>query len=290
MKKIDRMGVLGFVFVLILTACGPVIGSPRDGKMVTIPSGEFMMGIRSPQAALAECQKYYGGCSMIHYQEQKQIHPVTLNTFEMDVYEVTNAQYAACVAAGVCTAPAGKSSSTRLRYYDDPTFANYPVIHVTWFEANTYCTVWRTKARLPTEAEWEKAARGGLAEKLYPWGDVFDGGKANFCDTNCSVDWAYKGANDGYADTAPVGSYTANGYGLYDMAGNVWEWTADWYGSDYYQNSPAKNPTGPQNGEDRILRGGSWYHYPDYLRVASRMSQFPAFHHETIGFRCVRSE
>jgi formylglycine-generating enzyme required for sulfatase activity len=259
-----------------------------DAWMVLIPAGEFKMGNRDPQVALSECQKYYNrDCTLDWYQDEIPVHSVTLNLFKIDRYEVTNAQYAVCVGAGVCMLPGNNGSFTRKRYYDDPLFANYPVVYVSWFDASAYCA-WRG-ARLPTEAEWEKAARGGQVEKQYPWGDAFNGGRGNFCDATCLLDWAYKGINDGYADTAPVGSYPANDYGLYDMVGNVWEWTADWYGADYYQTSPANNPTGPVSGTKRTVRGGAWYGVPGNLRVALRDRNVPTDRRDLIGFRCVTS-
>jgi formylglycine-generating enzyme required for sulfatase activity len=158
---------------------------------------------------------------------------------------------------------------------------------VDWNQAQAYCA-W-IGGRLPTEAEWEFAARGGLEGKQYPWGDAFDGSLANFCDTNCEYSHADKSVNDGYAETAPVGSYMSNGYGLYDMAGNVWEWVSDWYGSGYYGVSPVSNPTGPETGEYRVLRGGSWLFNAYYLRVAYRFYNDPSLRNDHIGFRCAFS-
>ncbi len=255
-------------------------------KMVRIPGGTFQMG-SDPQVVLAECKKYddQADCdfAMPLWQTESPIHAVTLAEFDLDIYEVTNAQYRACVEAGVCGPPESDYSYERLRYYNDSFYNNYPVIYVSWYDATTYCS-WRG-ARLPSEAEWEYAARGGLESQDYPWGDVFEDGQANFCDTNCSYDWKSKTINDGYADTSPVGSYPPNGYGLYDMAGNVWEWTNDWY--DAYPGNTIENSD--YGMTYRVVRGGSWYDLPNVLRVSDRNRNTPDVRGIVLGFRCARS-
>jgi formylglycine-generating enzyme required for sulfatase activity/serine/threonine protein kinase len=229
------------------------IASPVDGMaQVYIPGGTFLMGSES------------GGIN------EGPVHTVTLDAFWMDQTEVTNGMYAQCVAAGECSPPVDTSSYSRSSYYGDAVYADYPVISVAWSQAAAYCR-WAER-ELPTEAQWEYAARGGLAGALYPWGDTFDGSLANFCDANCSLSWANPNFNDGYADTAPVGSYPANGYGLFDMAGNVWEWVADWGGEHL-----------------RLLRGGSWYYVEDTLRVSFRYTLDPGNTYDGNGFRCARS-
>ncbi|MBV6402586.1 MAG: Hercynine oxygenase [Anaerolineales bacterium] len=249
----------------------PGIGSfiESDGvTMMYVPAGAFSMGSDSG--------------------DEKPIHSVTLDAYYIDKYEVTNAAYKRCVDAGVCDPPKLSSSYTRDAYYGNPEFDEYPVIYVDWNMANAYCE-WRGN-RLPTEAEWEKAARG-LDGRTYPWGDAFDGTKLNFCDKNCSFDWGDKSVDDGYADTSPVGSYESgkSPYGLYDMAGNVWEWVADWYDSSYYSNSPSSNPLGPSSGGYRVLRGGSWYNYVNSARASYRSRNGLASVSNLIGFRCSRS-
>ena len=216
-------------------------------------------------------------------------HTVYLDDYYIDKYEVTNARYQACVDAGSCNAPRESSSYTRDRYFRNPEYADYPVIQVTWFQAEAFCA-WEG-GRLPTEAEWEKAARG-TDGRMYPWGNEFDGSKLNYCDANCKFGWRDAAYNDGYADTAPVGSYPsgASPYGVMDMAGNVWEWVNDWYGEDYYSQSPSTNPQGPETGTFRVVRGGSWFNYVvGYdARSTFRYNDSPDDWDNGYGFRCVR--
>jgi len=204
------------------------------------------------------------------------LHPVTLDVYLIDKVEVTNARYQACVNAGGCTPLQESNSSTRHSYYGNPSYADYPVIKVNWNQAVAFCA-WADK-RLPTEAEWEKAAHG-TDGRIYAWGNAAPGGTlANY--------------NGNEGDTTPVGSYArgASPYGVMDMAGNVWEWTADWYDGEYYSRSPTGNPTGPAAGEDRVLRGGSWDDDSGYARAAFRGNRDPDdWYNEYVGFRCARS-
>jgi formylglycine-generating enzyme len=230
-------------------------------QMALIPAGTFQMGSES-------------------YEYSAHMVNLTIS-FYMDIYEVTNASYATCVVAGKCSLPASYQSYTRSSYYDNTGYANYPVINVNRTQASTYCA-WRD-ARLPTEAEWEYAARGGLESKAYPWGDESPictaeaGNGAKFDDS--------AGCHD--TDTESVGSYAPNGYRLYDMAGNVWEWVNDWYGA--YSSAQATDPTGPTSGENGVLRGGSWGNPSSLLHVAFRLSESPIFQSDYLGFRCVVS-
>lgn len=254
----------------------------RGVWMRLVPAGEFMMG-GIPDQAQAECQKFSNyaftsGCQPDWFQEEFPIHTVYLDSFYMDIYEVTNASYAACVTDGYCQSPSDYSSYTHPDYYGNPSYAQYPVLYVDWNKANSYCQ-WRD-ARLPTEAEWEKAARGTDA-RAYPWGDGIDCSRANY--VGCS------------SDVSAVGSYESgvSPYGIYDMAGNVWEWVADWYDGTYYQNSPRSNPQGPASGEYHVQRGGAWsdggYYYFYYdVRTSLRGRSGTALGTYDYGFRCAK--
>jgi formylglycine-generating enzyme required for sulfatase activity len=249
--------------------------SPKDSAiMLCVPAGEFNMGsdISDPDAQANEMPQ----------------HTVSLDAYWIDHTEVTNAMYARCVSAGVCIAPANTGSATRKTYYGDPTFDNYPVIYISQKDAQAYCQ-WRW-ARLPTEAEWEKAARGADG-RLYPWGDTFDGRFLNFCDSNCTRRDPNPEYNDGYVDTAPVGAYPsgASPYGLLDMAGNVWEMVMDWYSQTYYTSSPRQNPTGPYMGDAYVMRGGAWDSRQNIVRAAVRYTIQPGAILDYVGFRCAAS-
>jgi len=216
-------------------------------------------------------------------------HTVYLDAFWIYGTEVTNSMYRLCVEDGDCKAPQKIFSHTHERYFNNPEFDGYPVIYITYDDAQVYCE-W-VGARLPSEAEWEKAARGE-AGLLFPWGnDELQNNLANFCDEGCpghSMEVTELGFNDGYRDVAPVGSYPAGAspFGALDMAGNVLEWVADWYAVDYYSYSPQINPKGPESGTRHIIRGGSWWGTRDGLRPAARASKSQNFSSDKVGFRC----
>ncbi|MDF0674087.1 MAG: SUMF1/EgtB/PvdO family nonheme iron enzyme [Nitrospira sp.] len=227
--------------------------------MVLVPSGEFMMGARQDDQMAAK--------------DERMAHTVHLDAFYIDQYEVTTARYARFLQETKRPAPKYWSDQIPQRY------GNKPVIGVDWNDATAYC-VWAGR-RLPTEAEWEKAARG-TDQRLYPWGNTEPSQqRANFdhcCDFNI------------YEVLTDVGSFEGgkSPYDVYDMAGSVWEWVADWYDESYYSKSPESNPTGPSSGEKRVLRGGAWDSTPVYVRSGDRLKLSPTFRHDNIGFRCAQ--
>ena len=249
-----------------------------DGMLlVYVPEGEFVMGSKT-------------GSSMAQDDEFPQ-HRVYLDAFWVDQTEVSNGQYQQCVEAGGCDPYEAKGSYSRDSYYDDSAYADYPVIYVNWQQAQDYC-LWAGR-RLPTEAEWEKAARG-TDERIYPWGDTTYrfSDRLNYCDKNCEFDWKDSTNDDGYADTAPVGSYSlgASPYGALDIAGNVFEWTVDWYDANYYDHPAQLNPTGPESGDKRVLRGGGFDSIEDSFRTTDRDMLDPGNGDYQFGFRCVDSD
>jgi len=246
----------------------------KSVKMMLVPEGEFTMGSDADDA-LTDCLKENDQFSCIHLEgDEYPPHQVYLDAFYMDKYEVTNILYKSCVNTGICTEP-GDST-----FYDDASYENHPVSHVDWFQAMAYCE-WRG-ATLPTEAQWEKAARG-TEGRTYPWGEGISCDKANY--------GAFSGPCVGL--TTKVGSYDngASPYGIYDMAGNVQEWVADWYSNRaYHNNNPILyNPVGPANPgsySSRVVRGGDWGTRDIHLRSADRESVNQTRFQNNIGFRC----
>ncbi len=264
------------LMIVFLTGCGvePTTAPVDDvgvtdafSTMVEVPAGEFLMG----------CDPNHGGGFSCLDDELPQ-HTVYLDRFYIDKYEVTNAQYAACVKDGACDPPSNVSSNMHTSYYDNPDFAQYPVVYVDWNDAQKYCT-WAGK-RLPTEAEWEKAA-SNKDSGAFPWGDESPTcEKVNFYDAAT--------ANHCVGDTSAVGSYPDNvsQYGAMDMAGNVWEWVSDWYSESYYSESPSDNPTGPSGSNNKVVRGGGWASNASFLRNFYRTYDLSFNSSEDLGFRC----
>jgi len=226
---------------------GLATAAARQASMMFVPPGEFVMGNTW----------------------------VNLDPFWIDKTEVTNTMYAGCVQAGRCRPPRETRSRTRDRYFWDPVYADYPVIFVSWEDAHHYCG-WAGR-RMPTEAEWEKAARG-IGGQAFPWGDADPAGSVDLVNYHSQ-------------DTTEVGIFPngASPYGVLDMAGNVGEWVADWLSVEYYSNPPASNPPGPDSGQYRVWRGGSWANTGiESLRTYTRTGNLPADSRAGIGFRCAR--
>ena len=273
-------------FILIITylfivGCSVKVDPPppvAPEAMVLIPAGEFQMGDVASEGS----------------PNEQPVHTVSIDAFYIDKYEVTNAQYKQFVDAN----PQWQKDRIDKALHDGSYLAlwngndypngraNYPVVYVSWYAAVAYAQ-WAGK-RLPTEAEWEYAARGGLSGKKYPWGNDLDSSKANY--------------NYNAGDTTPVGNYLPNGYGLYDMAGNVWEWCLDEYNADFYAHSPRENPLSGAITVDwvmnnftdvkthRVLRSGSWLSYPAALPVSFRSGDTPTNANDVVGLRCVKAQ
>lgn len=230
----------------------------KDGaEMVFIPAGSFIMGTDDENA----------------FPSSRPAHEVTIKDFWIDRYEVSNAQYAKCVKDKYCTEPKDFSSNTRSDYYKNEDYANYPVIHVNQYQAAAYCK-WAEK-RLPTEAEWEKAARGEQA-LLYPWGNELPD------EIPSQINLFENG------DTAPVDAFPegVSPYGVYNMEGNVWEWTADQFDEFYYSVSPAADPLSVTGGNIYTIRGFSWSYPFSLLEISIRNSTYVMTQTYDLGFRC----
>ena len=230
-------------------------------EMILIPEGPFIMG-NAGEGALGSSQP---------------AHRVTLKGYWIDKYEVSNAQYAKCVEVQYCTEPAEAGSAVREVYYGSEDYADYPVIHVTWYQAAAYCA-WAGK-RLPTEAEWEKAARGDKGY-LYPWGNRLPD------EIPAQINLFENG------DTAPVDSFPegASPYGVLNMEGNVWEWTADQYDQFFYSISPENDPKSVTGGNEYVIRGFSWAYPFSRYEITTRNFAYILNQTYDLGFRCVYSE
>jgi formylglycine-generating enzyme required for sulfatase activity len=230
----------------------------EEAPMALIPEGDFWMGVDG----------------LMGLEDERPRHQVWLDAFFIDVYEVTVGHYARFLEASRRLVPWLWETA------DVQVHAQRPVIGVDWHDAEAYCR-WAGK-RLPTEAEWEKAARG-TDERQYPWGNVPP--------TPAVANFAL-GARFSYSQTLmPVGHYKLghSPYGVSDLAGNVWEWVQDWYGATYYEQSPERNPTGPEQGMFKVLRGGAWSDLPKYLLTYGRFKLLPNTRNSYIGFRCAKS-
>jgi formylglycine-generating enzyme required for sulfatase activity len=258
--------------------------------MVYVPEGTFDMGSDYLGTGYARklCREYIrqdsiAACQQSNYRDESPAHAVTLTAFWIDRTEVSNRQYQRCELAGVCSSPAERGSHYRTAYYGTAEFADYPVIFITQGQAGTYCE-W-VGGRLPTEAEWEYAARGPDST-VFPWGNAFDATRLNYCDLSCDAGPNDPEVDDGYSDTAPVGSFPsgASWVGALDMAGNVREWVDGWYGS--YTPDAQIDPRGPERGELMVPRGGSWIDNPSIVRSANRGGNTLDYYRDYYGFRC----
>ncbi len=264
------LGIGAVVAIVLLGLCvwyygyHTVVKAPPG--MVYIPAGWFRMGCSTSDK------------SCFDFDGEKPYHRVYLNAFFIDRNDVTVGDYSRCVHAGRCTPPhwndcyiwaGGWKKGTASPALQE---SNKPVVCVDWTQSTTYCT-WQGK-HLPSEAQWEKAARG-TDGKIYPWGNTWDPSKACF----------------NQQSTCAVGSHPqgSSAYGVLDMAGNVWQWCSDWYSTDYYSKSPDHNPQGPDRGQFRVLRGGSWFDLiPAKLRTSYRNGSAPSYALFNHGFRCAR--
>lgn len=281
-------------FALVFHACDLAVAAPLppasglDGysSMAKVEAGEFRRGSQFEETKeyLELCQKWDKSCELWWFEDEFPQKKIFLDSYWIDMYEVTNAQYLEFVkATGHRPALDDSCLTEKCREGNlwegdsfPPIIRNQPVVQVSWYDAYTYCQ-WRGK-RLPSEAEWEKAARG-LANNIYPWGSAPPKGRATF-----QRKWR------GVFTMTDVGSYPhgVSMYGVYDMAGNVWEWVDDWYHFKYYSLGRKYNPHGPADGEFKVVRGGAWVNYPNALRSAFRRWSRPEVRFNDTGFRCAK--
>ncbi len=254
--------ILGLLVGCAVLACFSWMGNPADNNK----------GRKSPVLLMPRMVKIDGGTFQMgsdDHGSRGPVHTVRVSSFLMDRFEVTCSEY-----EEFCKATGHHSPFfwNRSGFHCGDAFPDHPVVGISWQDARSYAE-WSHK-RLPTEAEWEYAARGGLVANKYPHGDVLAPADGNY--------------GNNLSGTTPVGSYAANGYGLYDMMGNVVEWVADRYGSDYYVRSPSDSPTGPDTGRFRVIRGGGWKSGPGCVGVSHRNALPSNWVDFNVGFRCVR--
>jgi iron(II)-dependent oxidoreductase len=241
------------LFLLALALCNLLHAQESPAGMVLIPAGEFTMGKDTPNKT--------------DWQPEHKVH---IDAFFMDQCEVTNKQY-----YDFCTA----TKNPLPEFWGDSQFKcslecpDHPVVGVSYYEAEKYAR-WAEK-RLPTEAEWEYAARGGFPSGTFPWGEQIDSMKANY--------------GKKYKTTLKVGTFKPNGYGLFDISGNVWEWTSDNYSDSYYENSPDQNPKGPTTGRFKVIRGGSWHSGAMCNQTYYRNGLPGSWVDFAVGFRCAKN-
>lgn len=306
-------------------AAEPVIQNELGMKFVLVPAGEFLMGNDASVDSLAKTYPQYERKRFEELSDEAPVHKVAItHAFYLGQYEVTVAQFRRFIAASayqpeseadgtggygynVDYDPAksvrGDAFEGRDRKYSwrNPGFKqgeDHPVVNVTWNDAVAMC-VWLSKVegkkyRLPTEAEWEYAARAGTRTQYYTGDDPQSLlAAANVFDADAAKNWAKwqsyaLAGSDGFAFTSPAGSFAPNAFGLYDMHGNAWEWTADWHDDRYYANSPLADPQGPTSGDVRVRRGGSWHTWSFYARSSYRNWNAPSTRYTLVGMRLVR--
>ena len=290
----------------------PAVESRQDGPtggMARLPGGEFLMGTDDQDGFPAD--------------GEGPVRPVLVRPFYIDQYAVSNAKFAAFVAASDYKTEAERFGGSFVfggllpddfpdtravaaaRWWRQVEGADWrhpfgpqasleeimdqPVVHVSWDDAQAYCS-WAGK-RLPTEAEWEYAARGDLVQKRFPWGDVLTPDGAHMCNVWQGAFPSKNTLEDGYLGTAPVDAFQPNGFGLHNVSGNVWEWCGDWFSPSFHRNGPRESPAGPPSGEAKVIRGGSYLCHDSYCnryRVAARSFNHPGSSTGNMGFRCAR--
>lgn len=275
-----RAVLMGAGLAGLATMVGPVYathmseGTDRSPRGASPAREQVAIGKDGVPAALVPAGEFEMG-SLAGLPDEKPVHRLQLDAYYMDQYEVTTALYAKFLEA------TGQKEPDRWNEVSVARDAKRPVVGVDWQDADAYCR-WAGK-RLPTEAEWEKAARG-RDKRSYPWGDQSPNGLLS------SYNWTSRRFWEGYETLSPVGSYEAgkSAYGIYDLAGNVGEWVADWYDEQYYSHSPEANPAGPSIGDRKVVRGGAWLNEPMDMRSAKRYRYLPTFRNVNVGFRCVQ--